>query len=983
MASFDVLYKKLNKEQKKAVDTIEGPVMVIAGPGTGKTQILALRIANILKKTDVPPDAILALTFTEAGVRAMRKRLVDMLGSTGYRVGIFTFHGFCNEVIKRFPENFPRIIGSRNITDIEKISLLKKIIESSKLKHLKPYGDPLYYLNQIRGKISDLKRDNIKPEDLDKEIKKVEKEFSKIDDLEHPKGPHKGKIKGKYLKLQKDIEKHQELLSLYKKYEKELLKEKLYDYEDMIIETINSFGKNEDLLLRIQEEYQYVLADEHQDANNGQNRLLELITSFHKNPNLFIVGDEKQAIFRFQGASLENFLYFKKKYAKAEEINLVENYRSTQDILDSAHSMIEKSSASEIKRVKLKSNTKKEVEPIKFYSFSEPSHEYNFLVSDIKSKIKKGVDPNEIAILYRDNRDVEPILKYLDKEKVSFVIESDQNILQDDDIQKIIITLRAVHNFGEDSFITEFLHIDFLNISSLDIYRLLNYARRERISIYEIISTEKLLKDSEVKDVKKMLNTYLKLSHWKTVSYNNSLSDLIESVVHESGLIKSILSSEESVEKMDKISSFFEEIKKMSGEFHKQNLESFLGYLDLMNDHNVYIKKDKRSVKTKEIRLMTAHKSKGLEFDHVYITGATDGHWGNRRRRNSFSFYSEEVNENDDERRLFYVAMTRARKSVSVTCSLEDLNGKEVLPSQFVGEIDTKKIESTFSKNKNILFEKTKKQKIKISDKEYLNTLFFDRGMNVTALNNYLKCPWQYFYTSLVRIPHLPERPLLYGTAVHGALKEFFDNWKDYNEVDKSTLISLFEKKLRMTSLSDLDFEELSIKGKKSLSGFYDKYKKDWHRNILNEFRIEGVHLKLPNFNLRLRGDIDKMEILNDKKEVNVVDYKTGKQRSRNYIEGNTKGSNGDYKRQLTFYNLLLNLYDKGKYKMVSGEIDFIEPNERGNYSKEKFLVSESEIEELKKLIEKVSNEIVSLSFWNDKCDDRKCKYCSIRAMLA
>jgi len=315
-------------------------VIVIAGPGTGKTQILTLRIASILRKTDVPPDAVLALTFTEAGVSAMRKRLISIMGSPAYRVGIFTFHGFCNDVIKCFPEEFPRIIGSTNVSDIDKIVIIKELIEKTSLKLLKPYGDTFYYLDPVRKKISELKRENISPNELELRIKNNELRFKNIPDLLHEKGVYEGKMKGKYEAMRKSIEKNKELLKLYRAYENVLAERKLYDYEDMILEVIRALEKKEDFRLRLQEEYQYILADEHQDANNAQNKLLELLTSFHDDPNLFIVGDEKQAIYRFQGASLENFLYFKKKFPSAREIILEENYRSTQTILDAAHNVM-------------------------------------------------------------------------------------------------------------------------------------------------------------------------------------------------------------------------------------------------------------------------------------------------------------------------------------------------------------------------------------------------------------------------------------------------------------------------------------------------------------------------------------------------------------------------------------------------------------------------------------------------------------------
>jgi DNA helicase-2/ATP-dependent DNA helicase PcrA len=416
---FEEEYKKLNKEQKEAVDTIEGPVMVIAGPGTGKTSILTLRIANILKKTDTAPENILSLTFTESGAYAMRKKLVGIIGPTAYRVNINTFHSFCNEVIKNYPEKFPRIIGSTAINNIDQISVMEKIIENNDFEFLKPFGDIFYYVKKALDEIRDMKREAIGPDEFEAIIKKQQKDFDATPDKINEKGAHKGKMKGEFIKLQEYIEKNRELLIIYRAYEEALRKDKFYDFEDMIMEVLKTLKKDKNLLLILQENYQYILADEHQDANNAQNAILELLSNFHKDPNLFIVGDEKQAIFRFQGASLQNFLYFQKIYPKAKIINLKENYRSTQKILDASHSLIENNSLpSGLSRVALLSKSQKlgnANELIHIYEFPKEEAELSFIAKEIKKQIDNGEKPEEIAILYRENREAVNIGKMLEK----------------------------------------------------------------------------------------------------------------------------------------------------------------------------------------------------------------------------------------------------------------------------------------------------------------------------------------------------------------------------------------------------------------------------------------------------------------------------------------------------------------------------------------------------------------------------------------
>ncbi len=999
-AIFENLYKKLNKEQKKAVDTIEGPIMVIAGPGTGKTQILTLRIANILKQTDTAPDSILALTFTESATFSMRKRLVEIIGSAAYKINIFTFHGFCNEVIKTYPEEFPRIIGANSITDIDQITILEKIITELPLTKLKPFGDPLYYLRPALSHIKDLKRDDIDAEAFAKLIQDQEKNFASIEDLYYDKGAYKGKMKGKYKDQEKHLEKNKELLVIYREYEKALEEKHVYDYEDMIMEVIRVLKKNEDLLLRLQEKYQYILADEHQDANHAQNKILELLSSFHENPNLFIVGDEKQAIFRFQGASLENFLYFKKLYQQATLISLKENYRSTQAILDSSHSLIEKNKIEDEKlRIKLSAHSQHPDHPIKLYAFSKTECEYYFLIKDIEEKIKSGVAPHEIAILFRNNNDVFPIVKAFEKTTIPFSIESGQDVLSDDDIAKLIIILRAVNELGNPELFAQVLFIDFLGLETLDIYKILTFSKSQRTLLFNVIKDKEYLEQAGVEQPTKFIDLYTQLAQWSKVAKNKNTVDFFEIIVRESGFLSHILSLGGSLDKLNKLEIFFNEIKKVAGNHKEYKLSHFITYLDTLKEHNVLIKIEKSGTIAHGVRLMTAHRSKGMEFDYVYVVNAYDGHWSNKRQVNYFhikkSAEAEAVEYQviDDERRLFYVALTRARKEIAITYSTSGLNKENQLPTQFIDEIEDNLIDkvevSAFEKECESKYTQTfapvLNAGIDIKDKAFLKQLFLEQGLSVTALNNFLKCPWGYFFQNLIRVPRPQSKHQMYGTAVHEVLKVFFDKYKQEDDLSKKEFLELFEDYLQKKPFEEHDFNDALKKGKEALGGYYDNYKNTWPRNILTEFTIAGVHTNVMHENqeiqILLRGNLDKVEFRNDH-EVHVVDYKTKKPMSRNELEGKTKNSRGDYKRQLVFYKLLLDGYESGKYTMKSGEIDFIEPDDAGNYKKEVFDITEEEVEELQKTVQEVAQKILSFSFWDDVCDERECEYCQLRKMI-
>ncbi len=991
---FNKNYAMLNPQQKKAVDTIEGPVMVIAGPGTGKTQILTLRIANILKNTDTDPSSILALTFTEAGVMAMRKRLVSMIGPDGYRVGIYTFHGFCNNTIQRFPEDFPRLISSEAITDIDRVLLMRNILdEREHLNILRPFYDNFAHTQAILNGISDLKSEYINPEEFKTLVQKSEEEFFATEDLYNEKGKYKGKMKTKYQKTLKRIEKNKELIEVYEVYEEKMREKKLYDYNDMISEVVKRLQESEETLQKLQEEYQYVLADEHQDANTAQNTLLELLVNFYENPNLFIVGDEKQAIYRFQGASLENFLYFKNKYKKAEVIDLVHSYRSGQKILDTAHSVIT-SSGEDIKRTALTSGANIQNDLVETREFTSDDLEALWVAQEAEKKINEGVEPNEIAVLYRTNADAAYIARAFERMRVPYTIESNNNVLDDPIIMQLINLLRATSEYGEEGILARALHSGFLAFDPLDIYKLLKYSRRKRIKLYDCLASEEVLKKAGVQNTKELYVFGRRLSKWATAGNNEPVVDVINDIIDTSGFLTFILNSVRSVEMLEKLGGLTRDIEQLAMGNRGYSMSNLIRDLDLMNEHHIRIIKSGSGVKKSGVRLMTAHKSKGLEFDYVYIVGVWDTHWGNTRSRNFFALPISGIDDeqdNADERRLFYVAITRARLGVSVSWSKVSPSGKDRLPSLFVGEMHPEIVEhketAEFEEKvpKETFLQKLPETKhISINDKEYLQELFVEQGISVTALNNFLKCPWQFFYSNLIRIPKIPNKHLTFGNVVHEALKEFFDMYAKTGKEDKDLLLSSFDNSLAATAISGSLYNEILEKGYTDLGGWYDAHSGSWSQNIKNEYHIETeIDLSLKELSkLKIQGKLDKVDIETD--GVTVVDYKTGAVKSRNHILGKTKAEGaGEYFRQLIFYKLLLDM--QGIYTMKRGVIDFIQPKENGSYVREKFEVTPQDVDRVIKEIEQMTKSVLALDFWESRCDKHKkgkCEYCALRDVM-
>ncbi len=989
--TFSKRYNDLNIEQKRAVDAIEGPVMVIAGPGTGKTSILTLRIANILRKTDTPANGILALTFTESGVHSMRRKLVEYLGSQAYRVHIYTFHGFAQEIISRYPEYFPRIIGGVIVSDSERYRILEEALFEGDYEIIRPFGKPSLYVRKALSAIQDLKRDGVSPEEFLSLLKEEEGEILSRDDLKHDKGRFKGNMKREYVDLLRNNAKNRELVALFAEYEKSLAKNNFYDYEDMLLELVRALKENSDLLLSLQEEYLYILADEHQDANNSQNAILELISDYRDTRNLFIVGDEKQAIYRFQGASLENFLYFQNKYPDAQVIFLDSNYRSTQNILDASHKLMV-TDGSDIKlRPRLNSSRKVfENRPITLISFTTIEDEMEGIAENIKQTIESGVPAEEIAVLVRTNAETSLVGRALQGFSVQHTIFADDNVLKDPDIAKLLILFRAVVHPEEDVLIGKILFIDFLGLNPIDAVKINRTASERRVSPLDLLSVDGLIPGlNNPVAVKNLLSLF---TNWMVRANNESVIDSFISIVSDTKFQEYLLNKQESIEKVEKLSKLYDEVKSFLTTHKDASLLDFMDSIDTLLRHGGVISFSRRILGARGVAVMTAHKSKGLEWQKVYIVNAGDKVWGNRRSIGGFKLPpplgSEDNEGNEDERRLFYVALTRAKEHVVISFSNIDANGKDRLVSQFVEDLPNdllEKIEGNVFGGGDRLnrAQIEKKSDIRtIFDKEYLKEIFLDQGLNATALNNYFECPWKYFFKNLVRLPDVPAPYLHFGNATHSALKALADARREGRKFTEKDFVKVFREDLTGRPISKRDLAEAIKKGNKYLPVYFKERISNWHNDAFTEYPIVGVSILIENnINILLRGRLDKLELLGGNM-VNVVDYKTGGYKTRNEILGQTRNSDGNIKRQLDFYRLLLELHDGGKYEMIKGTIDFIEPDEKGKIHTEVFEMNHNDAENVKKEVERIATEIINFSFWDKECADAKCDFCNLKRTL-
>lgn len=996
---FNKEIKKLNPEQRRAVEFIEGPVMVVAGPGTGKTQVLTLRIANILKRTDTPEQSILALTFTESAAASMQGRLFELIGPQAYRVSIKTIHGFCNEVIQNYPEEFLRISGANSITEVDQIRLVRRLLDSEDYPLLRPFGDPYRNAGKILSAIGEIKREGVDPEQFMKIVKREQEYFENIDDLYHEKGARKGKMKGKYQAAQKKIEKQKELARLYGAYQNLLAKARQYDYDDMVLEVARELSANSSLLFALQERYLYILVDEHQDTNSAQNKVIELLASFHESPNLFVVGDEKQAIYRFQGASVENFNYFKKRFKGARVVHLEHNYRSTQTILDAALDVA-------LGKGPLKAKAGHKKTPIALAEFSSPDAEHYFVASEVKKKLSEGVKPEEIAVLYRLNSDSEPIGRMLEKLGVKFFVRFEGDILDDYEIKKLLSFFAAVRDFGADHAFVPCLYVDFIGVWPLDVALLLEAARKQKSSVFSLARDPKTLKRIIPESAAKVFSLYQNLSRWAVMAKNQSPLAVFEAIVYESGLLSFLSNDSQGDAKLAKMHALFDQMKAMLQANKSAKFEDFLSYLDILREHKVGIKAQVAVDRTDAVQLMTAHRAKGLEFEHVYIVGATLGRWGSRRNREVVplpkaiytsappSILDDKDEKDFDERNLFYVALTRAKKQAIISYSKKNAEGKDQLISEFAAQIRTELIkklntepwERAWQKNRDIeLRPSLSARQAPLKEKRWIQKRFLEKGLSASSLNNYLECPNKFYLLSLVGAPQAPNRFLQFGNAAHAALAWFTKELNKGKKVNKKQLLKYFERSLAREPIAQKDFKDIKEKGAKVLSAYFDAKGSSWPKASLAEYGVEAgyeITSSKGNTSIKLKGWIDRID-LSESGFASVVDYKTGRVHARHSYAKALKGEKsssmdvvkaGNNYRQLVFYKLLL---ERGtKMKVREAMLDFIEDPKKGVMV---FAPSEKEVAELEKVIGRVADEVMSLKFWGKKCANKDCKYCELR----
>jgi DNA helicase II / ATP-dependent DNA helicase PcrA len=1072
---------RLNAAQQKAADHIYGPLLVLAGPGTGKTQLLSTRIATILKKTDANPQNILCLTFTENAAQNMRTRLSSIIGPDAYDVHIATYHGFGSDIIRNYPQYFETIdltTGKdtrleRSIDALQRIEILTAII--GKLPYSSPLIGARHYVKSVAQTITELKRYEYTPEKLEaiareniRQIRKISpiitdlfrevKRFPSSADasiglfrplLDHLSGTrglaqeagdaleraleeattlHSSKPltawKGDWLYKTSTNEfqltdiaqqyKLQALAAIYRLYQEELSAQQLYDFEDMILRVIDALKTNDELRYNLQEKYQFILLDEFQDTNASQFSLVRQLADNPVNenqPNIFAVGDDDQAIYAFQGARVSNMLLFKNTFDAVTTLSLTENYRSHPDILHVAHQLAEQIETrlhTEIsgisKTLQASSTTLPKNAQIERHEFSGEANELSWVAAKIKDLVRSGVAPHEIAVLAPKHAILESIVPFLAHQHVPIAYEKRENILDTPLVRALhlMVALIAACEAGDGEKMNEL----FPQVLSLDFYQIPVQALWQinwRLKRDDETSWAEFALEDEVlaPHVLFYLGLGLRAEQEPLEYVLDYITGTTSYPLDETTVYTSPLRAYYFADNKTDVVGYFEALANMStirehlrawqtGAETLLHTKDFLRFVDayeqaeetLINSHPVALADD-------SVQLMTVFKAKGLEFEHVFLLSTHDDVWGKGAKANSNKVslpanlkHVRHAGGNEDElRRILFVAITRAKQGLYLTSYTHKDNGKTTEPIKYFKEIEQgsdrlvsilppekQQVQrTTFTKAETMqaidLLWNSRHLHLDATLQGLLKERLTAYRLSPTHLNKFIDTeyagPQQFLLDILLRFPAAPGEDGEYGNAIHYALEHHQNRLTKGEPATVAKVLGDFDRNLASRYIMPDRMAHFRDRGHHALKTYLSNREAMFALPAQPEvpFYNEGVVLG----DAILSGKIDRLEVDAKSKLLHVVDYKTGKPYKRWEKELKLL----KYKQQLYFYKILLEgSHTWQSYKVASARLEFVEPDEEGNIVPGlEITFSDEEENEMKELLQVIWKHVMELDF--------------------
>lgn len=853
----------LNRAQREAVAHVGGPLLIIAGAGTGKTAVITERIAWLIREQGNKPESILALTFTEKAAEEMEERL-DMLLPLGFsRVQIKTFHGFCETTLREFAIEIGLDPSFKILTGPQQWLLLRRHLFELPLKYFRPLGNPTKFLVAIIRAIGAAKDADLKPENFLAHSQNLKDESEKITDEEEQKA------------LLEESEKWHEFALVYREYNRILISESAMDFGDIILNTLNLFKERPSILKKVRERLSEVLVDEFQDTNGAQVELLRMLVP-DSNGAITVVGDDDQSIYAWRGSNLTNILFFQEWYPNAKKIVLTENYRSPQKLLDSAYTLIQKNNPLRLEKTanvdkKLRSNINVNREDSIFhYHFPTVERETAFIAEKILSlSEQKDFSFKDAAVLTRTNSQIDFIVPALAQYNIPYHVAESRGLLLRPEIRDIIAYLRCLLNPEDAVSLFRIISVPSFGLHPLDRQKLLSSAKRQNLPLFFMLKKSDQVSDS----VKKVLG--LMEEHLASIS-SKRVSQIILEFLHQSGYLDALLKdAEKHPETIPNLNEFMNFVAEYERSSPDSSFIGFMEYLDLVAASGESPSQALFGSDVDAVRIFTVHAAKGLEFSYVFIQGATDDKYPVRERREMLElpkiFSAQDIDPKEahiaEERRLFYVALTRAKKQLFITTS-EKSNTQKTRKkvSPFMDEANIKTI---ISQEKQI--EQLSLPIIADPIKTSPRKLELPQTVSVSQIETYENCPLRYQFQYIYKIPTPAHYSLTYGITIHNVFKELARITYSGRKANFEQAFELYEKFWSSEGFESQKHEvERKEKGREQLKIYIDN-----HPDIISKAPLyfeQSFRFKLGNFNMI--GRIDRVD-KNDN-EIVVLDYKTG-----------------------------------------------------------------------------------------------------------
>ncbi|MBI4067058.1 ATP-dependent helicase, partial [Candidatus Gottesmanbacteria bacterium] len=783
--------KKLNKQQIEAVQHGEGPLLIIAGAGTGKTTVITERIKWLISKNFAKPSEILALTFTQKAAQEMEER-VDLLMPYGYtQMWISTFHAFCDRVLRLEAIQIGLNPAYTLISDTDITLLLRKNIFHFGLDYFRPLGNPTKFISGMINHFSRLKDEDISPNEY---LHWAQSQESKVKSL--PAGEA-----GQNEEEKLEIKKIQELASAYKKYEELKIKENVMDYGDLISSTLRLFRTRKNILTNYQNQFKFVLVDEFQDTNIAQNELLLLLSAGSK--NITAVADDDQSIYKFRGAAVSNVIAFRKRFPKSKLIVLTQNYRSTQEILDKSYRLIQHNNPDRLEAKegidkKLLSVRKEMGESIELIYTDRVEYEADEVVKKIKALAgsKTGSDPQpyswkDFAILVRANNHTEPFVRSFLRYGIPFQFLGPGQLFRQPEIKDLISYLQVISNFEDNVSLYRVLAMPYFDISPRDLVAISNLTRKYNLSLFE--SCEVVLGIRKIDNIRlpvistgsqeKITKVIGMITRHLNLLPKETAGQILYYFLEDTGMIKNILDYKFPIDekKANNISKLFSKLKTYESEHEDASVRTVLDWIMLsMELGESPLATDSDWMTNDAVNILTVHSAKGLEFKVVFLVNLVSQRFPTTEKKEQIpipaELIKEELPEGDyheqEERRLFYVGMTRARDRLYFSAANFYGEGKrakrlspfisEALGDESVGAQITKPTSqlSLLDWHKEELVEKKSLKKI-----PSINYISYSQ------IDSFRLCPLHYKLHYVLNIPPPVSAALSFGSSVHNALK--------------------------------------------------------------------------------------------------------------------------------------------------------------------------------------------------------------------